>query len=114
MTKSSHGDGFLTYIGIRRYRPVITIRTRKTSYFATYGTRGLPLSSLTCYLRNKLASGINVADATPQHIKITCGTGSIKPREVRGDKSLLDLTIEPYQAAQNSAPVVIAVNQQIT
>jgi hypothetical protein len=112
--ESSHGDGFLTYIGIRRYRPVITIRTRQTDYAATFGTRGTALSSLSMYLRAKLPSGINVADATAQHIKVTASTGAIKVRQVQGDKSMIELTIEPYQAAENSPPVTLAINQAIT
>jgi hypothetical protein len=113
--ESSHGDGFLTYVGIRRYRPVITVRTRKTDYMASFGQRGTALSSCVMYLTNKLASGINAAAASSVHLKITTATsGVIKAREVQGDRSMVELTIEPVQTAQDTAPVVIAVNQQIT
>lgn len=110
--ESSHGDGFLTYVGIRRYRPVITIRTRQTDYLATFGSRGTALSSLSCYLASKLASGINEAAASSVHIKYTATTGTIKARQISG--GLVEITIEPYQSAQNTAPLAVAVNQAIT
>jgi hypothetical protein len=110
----SHGDEFPTYIGIYRYRPVYTIRARASDYFATYGSRGTTLSSCIMYLRQKLASGINVADATPQHLKLTSSTGTIKARNISGPKGLVELTVEPYQSAPDTAPVVITANVAIT
>lgn len=112
--QASAGDGFWSYCGIHRYAPLFTFRCRKTSYLATYGTRGTALSDLTFYLRAKLASGINEADATAAHIKITASSGTIKARGVQGDNSVVELTVEPRAAAENTAAYVIAVNQAIT
>lgn len=112
--ESSHGDGFYTYCGIHRYAPRLTLRTRKTDYLATYGTRGTALSALTFYLREKLDSGIHVADGTSAHIKITATTGTIKARQVAGEKGVVELTVDLTQPDQNQAAYVIAVNQAIT
>jgi hypothetical protein len=111
---ASAGDGFLTYVGVARYRPVISIRARATDLLATFTTRGAVLSSLSMYLRQKLVSGINIADNVAAHIKLTASAGTIKAHRASGGKSLVELTIEPYQTAMDVAPVAIAVNQLIT
>jgi hypothetical protein len=111
---STSGEGFLTYIGIRRYRPVITIRTRQSDYMATFGSRGTNLSSLSFWLREKLPNNIVASDATAAHVKYTATTGVIKARAISGPNADLELTIEPYQASQNTPPLVVAVNQTIS
>lgn len=113
--ESSHGDGFLTYCGIRSIRPVITLRTRKSDYLATFGTRGTAFSSLTWYFKSKLAGGINEADASAFHIKITsAAAGVIKARGISGGKADCLLTIDLAQSAEDTAPLTIAVNQTIS
>lgn len=112
--EASHGDSFLTYCGIKNYRPVLTLRTRQTDYLATFGTRGTALSSLSCYFRNKLQSGINEADASPYHILLSnSGYGTIKARGVQGDNSQAEISIDLLQSAQNVAAYSLAINQQI-
>ncbi len=40
---------------------------------------GAALSSLVCYLRKKAAGGINVADATSEHIALSASVGAVTP-----------------------------------
>lgn len=104
---SGDGDNFLTYLGIRRYRPVFTFRTRNSSYLTTYGTRGTALSSFSFWLRKKLASAINVADATEEHILFTATVGTIKARAIRSARAVAEVTVEVRQSAQNTAAYAI-------
>ena len=113
--EASSGEAFLTYCAVKRYRPVLTIRTRQTDYLATFGVAGTALSSLSCFLRNKLESGINDADATAYHIlAANAGYGTIKARGVQGDDSQVELSIDLKQSDQNVAAYSLAVNQQIS
>jgi len=112
--ESSHGEGFLSYVGIKTITPRLTVRSRKTDYMALFGNKGTPLSSLEFYLRSKLASGINEADAAAFHIKITATVGTIKARQVMGDKAHCELTIDLQQPGEDQPPYTIAVNQAIT
>lgn len=81
----SDGDPFPTYAGIDRYMPKLTIQCNNLAYLNTYGTRGTALSALSLFARKKLASGINVADATAEHIKFAATTGTIKARQATVD-----------------------------
>lgn len=110
----SEGEAFPSYLGFKTYRPVLTIRTRKASYFSTYGNKGVALSSWSWFLRSKLASGINEADASAYHILFSGSAGTIKPRNVTGDKSLVDLQVDLSLPSANTAAYVIAVNQAIS
>ena len=113
--ESSHGDGFLTWCSIYRIRPVITLRTRMSEYMATFGSRGTAFSSLTWYLRSKLAGGINEADASAYHVKIvSSAAGAIKAHSLSGSKAECLVTIELAQSAEDTAPFTISVNQAIS
>lgn len=102
---TSDGDGFLTYCGIKRTRPTLSIMTRDLANISTFGTRGTALSALSVFLRRKLLSAINVADATATHLSLTADTGTIKARESQsGDKTLAHLTVDLRSSAQNVSP----------
>lgn len=102
---ASDGDGFLSYCGIKKFRPTVSIMTRDLALLSTFGTRGTALSALSCFLRKKLQSGINVADATAEHIKLAATVGTIKAREAQaGDTTRAHLTIDLMASAQNVSP----------
>jgi len=95
--EASDGDGFLTYIGIKRFRPVLTLHTRDSSILATYGTRGTALTSFKAFLRKKLASNINVADATEENIEIGISggaSGTIKARKIQSPTAVAEVSVD--------------------
>ena len=101
---AGEGDAFLTYIGVSSYRPVFTFQTRNLAYLDTYGERGTALSSWYWWLKKKIASGINVADATVEHILFSATTGTIKARRIQsGGKPLAEITVDFTMSAQNTA-----------
>jgi len=98
------GDAFLSYVGIANYRPVFTFHSRNLLYLDTYGERGTALSSWYWWLKKKVASGINVADATVEHILFSATTGTIKARRIQaGGKPMAEVTVDLTQSAQNVA-----------
>lgn len=98
------GLPFATYVGIKSCKPQLRIVTNKVGLLTTYGTRGTALSGLTAFLTKKLASGINVANATAEHLKITASTGTIKARSASGSKAMAEVTIDLTQSAEDTAP----------
>jgi len=98
------GDAFLSYVGIANYAPVFTFHSRNLAYLDTYGERGTALSSWYWWLKKKIASGINVADATVEHILFSATVGTIKARRIQsGGKPLAEVTVNLVQSAQNVA-----------
>jgi len=70
--KASDGQTFLTFVGIRRCDPVLSIDTPDLSYWVTPGTDGVQLTALLAYLTKKSSDGTtNVADAAEEHIKFS-------------------------------------------
>ena len=104
---ASDGDGFLTYVGVRSSRPVLTIQTRHGSAMATYGNKGTALSALSCFLRKKLASGINIAAGTASHSKLAATAGTIKARSLSGDNALCEITIDLHSEQEDTSPFTI-------
>lgn len=98
------GEPFLSYIGIRRYRPVVTVMSRNAALLDTFGTRGTALSALSVFWRKKLQSGIVVADATAEHISLTGAAGTIKARRVQSGNASVELTIDLRKANQATNP----------
>jgi hypothetical protein len=113
--ESSSGDGFFTYAGIKNYRPQLRALSRQTDYQATFGTRGTALTSLTAYLRNKLASGINDPNSAFSHTKIVnAGYGTVKAHRVQSGRVQSEICVDLAQPSPNTPAYSIAVNQQIT
>lgn len=101
----SDGDGFLTYCGVKRYSPVLTITARKVDSMGTFGTKGTALSALSCFLRKKFKSGINVPDATAEHIGFTATSGTIKSIACKSsDKTMSTVEIHLQSDVQDTAP----------
>jgi len=108
--EASDGDGFITYLGIKRFRPVLTLHTRDASVLATYGTRGTALSAFAAYLRKKLQSNINVADATEENIQIGKSggaVGTIKARKISSPTAVAEVTV---QLAYNGQEALYAID----
>lgn len=110
----SDGDGFLSYLAIKKMSPVCRIMTNNIEYMNTYGSRGTALTNFTCFLRKKAASGINVADATAEHIKLVATTGTIKAREVNGSRAMCQLEVAMTSASQGTGPFAITASVAIS
>lgn len=112
---TSDGDGFLSYCGIKKFRPTLSIMTRDLANVSTFGTRGTALSALSCFLRKKLQSGINVADATAEHIKLSGTVGTIKSREAQaGDTTRAQLTVDLMADGPNLNPFAVSTLSAIS
>jgi hypothetical protein len=92
LEEGAEGDGFPSFVSLDTYAPVLTFRTRDLSLLSTYG-RSTALSALTFYLRKKLASGINVPNATAEHIAFTADQGTIKARHIAGAKPMAEVSV---------------------
>lgn len=99
------GEPFLTYIGTRAIAPVVRIMTSDLSVINTFGTRGTAISSaVNVWLRKKLVSGINVADATAEHIRLQITAGTIKARQLQGSKGMAVVEIAARTGVQDGNP----------
>lgn len=102
------GEPFLTYIGTRAIAPVVRVMTNDLSVLNTYGTRGTAISSaVNVYLRKKLVSGINVPNATAEHIRLQITAGTIKARQAQGSKSMAVVEIAAQVSAQDASPFFV-------
>lgn len=110
---ASEGDGFVTYVAIKRYRPVLTFRTRNAAVLSTYGTKGTALSALKFFLRKKLLSGINVSDATAENIGFTGTVGTIKARKISSPEAVAEVTVDLRQSAEGTACYAIDTTEAV-
>jgi len=100
--EGGEGDAFITYAAVRDYRPVFTLHSRNLAYLDTYGERGTAVSSFFWWLRKKLVSGINVPDATVEHILFSATQGTIKARRIQaGGRAMAEVTVDLHNTAQN-------------
>lgn len=111
---ASGGDAFTTYVGIKRYRPVLTARTRDASVLSDYGTRGTALSAMSWFLRKKLLSNINILDATVENILFAATTGTIKAREASGADVVAEVSVDLRMSAQNTAAYSVDTTSAIS
>jgi hypothetical protein len=84
--KPCSGGGFLVYEAVGRVTPVLTLQTTDINKVLQYMPGGAAITSVNAFLRRKTAGGLNVADATTSHIKISGTAGTVKPvsqRELR-------------------------------
>jgi hypothetical protein len=84
--------GFFTWSSVRSMSPMVTVRSRKSSYLASFGTRGTALSSAKVYLRRRLKAGMNYAENQSQHILLSPLAGVIKARSL-GNSGEVELSI---------------------
>jgi hypothetical protein len=111
---AGEGDEFLTYVGIDQYAPQFRFLSRNLAYLDTYGERGTALSSWYWWLKKKVASGINVPDATVEHILFAATVGTIKARRVMaGGKPHSEVTIDLAMSAQNTAAFTVDTTSDI-
>lgn len=79
--ETDSGEAFISHVSLETYSPQLTFRTRDLSVVAAFGTKGIPLTSSSLYLRRRLKGGMNVPNATAEHIKATATSGTIKARQ---------------------------------
>lgn len=93
---SSDGEVYPTFADVDSLAPTVNFRVRNTALHATY-KNGAALTALIVYLRKKLSSGYNVADATAQHIALTAAAGTVKSRQISGRE--LEISCQLTQSA---------------
>jgi hypothetical protein len=99
------GEPFLTYIGTNKIAPVVRFMTNDLSVISTFTTRGKSIdSAVNVYLRKKLPSGINVPDATAEHIRLQGTAGTIKARQAQGSKVMAVVEVAFAVSAQDASP----------
>jgi hypothetical protein len=82
---ASDGEPYLTFLGVKEIRPVLTIRGVRAANLVTYTLGGTAVtSSLACYLRRKTADGGFYADGSSQHIKFAATNGILLPSSASG------------------------------
>ncbi len=103
----SDGEAFMTYLAVKRMRPVARIMLNDVERYSAFGTRGTNLTDYTCFLRKKSNNNINVADATAEHIKLVATTGSVKAQSIAGSKGMVSLEVAMTSASQGTGPFAI-------
>jgi hypothetical protein len=75
------GGPFLRFAAVRSVNPVLTVRMQnQAQVLANWSTGGAAISSsVVAFLRKRAAGGLNVANATEEHISITGTAGTVKP-----------------------------------
>lgn len=73
------GSPYVEFAAINRAMPTITLDVEDVTTAMGMLPAGTALSGLTAYLRKKAVSGINVANATAEHIEFSASVGTAKP-----------------------------------
>ena len=82
---SAHG----LYAAVRRGTPSITIDSENVADVMSLVPAGGPITTIDFYLRKRLLGGINVANATEEHIKLSASVGTLKPVSARQIRAIL-------------------------
>jgi len=77
--KRCGGGAYLEHVSVDTAAPELTIDVEDITTALALLPGGSALTSLSFYLRKKAASGINVSDATEEHILISASVGTITP-----------------------------------
>ena len=81
--QASEGEPYLSYFGVHRHDPVLTVTPEDLGYWATIDVTGLTMTALVAYLRKLDADDVGpLADGTAEHIKFTaednpCGLATL-------------------------------------
>lgn len=81
---ASDGEPFNTWVDIDKYQPQLMYRARNTKLLVDFNDP-TAVTSLTLFLRKKLANGYIVPDATEEHIAITATAGVAIATGVTGE-----------------------------
>lgn len=110
------GEAFISYGAINRFEPTLTFRSRDTTLLSTYGATGTALTSFEVYFRKRAANGINVADATTQHIRLNnaSAAGVIKARQVSGLDSMVEVFVQILKPDAATQPFSINTGIAVT
>lgn len=73
------GSPYIEHASIKSCKPTVEFDVEDITVALAKLPAGAALSSLVCYLRKKSAGGINVADATTEHIALSASVGAITP-----------------------------------
>tara|TARA_R100000808_G_scaffold19496_1_gene42293 strand:+ start:10166 stop:11095 length:930 start_codon:yes stop_codon:yes gene_type:complete len=103
------GEAYITYGGIQRFSPRISITSRDVTLMRTYGTAGTALTSFELYWRHLAANGNVVANGTATHIKMTATAGTIRAREVSGlPEAAVQIDIDLIKPDNATDPLIIS------
>lgn len=79
------GEGYPTFVGIRRRQPRITFKTTDvTTFGSSNGFVAQGATDSAVYLRKLLKNGLRTPDATAEHIKIAIDDGLLYTRTIGG------------------------------
>lgn len=82
---SHSGRVYPSYIGVREYRPIISITSTDPSPITTIGNSGAVCTpGVTAYFQKMAQCGARVAAATAEHVKVTTTTGLMILRSTSG------------------------------
>ena len=110
----SDGDPYTTFLGIKSHRPVVTIRSKESTSWTTYGAAGVPITACDLFLRRRTPDGHNYADAALQHIKLSATAGILLPqRSTARDNDEFDQEIRILLRAPNYATGVVSYAESV-
>jgi len=82
--EASDGDAYISWAGVERHDPVLSVTPRDLGHWETIGVGGLQVTACLAYLRKKSADLVgNVADANAEHILFSgtdnpCGMATLE------------------------------------
>lgn len=108
------GSPHPSFVAVDTHACTCTFKTRQTTLLATIPNDGDVLTAFTGYLRARKKGGINVADATASHIKVSATAGTIKAREAAGLKGIVEVFVQFHKPDLATNELVWATGQAIT
>ena len=108
------GEGFYSWVGVRRFRRQLRFQTSNVELKATFGGNGAAITAGTWYLRRYQDHNHAYQTSDEQHIKFAATSGHLVVSDVRGNKGVLDGMITFNRPSAETSPVVATFDQQIT
>lgn len=112
--ETADGEGLLSHVSVDNYSPQLTFRTRDVSVVSSIGLRGIPLTSASIYLRRRSKGGMNVSEATAEHIKATGTAGKITAREIGSDPPTAEVFVQFTKPNATTEPLTWSTSSAIT
>lgn len=111
---AANGEAAPSYVGIRRFRPTVTIETNDVHACAGYTVTGAALTDLKVFLRCRTRAGINYADASTEHIKLAATKGTYKVTRHQGQQTGATIEIHLERPSAGTAVFTTATGVAIS
>lgn len=86
--ETADGEASPTFCGIEQIKPTVQFDTQNLAVINAFGFSGYKITStFDVYLRKRAISGINVPDATAEHIRIRATAGTVQFQSTGGGKA---------------------------